>query len=350
MEYLLSRERCLCCSRQQEESVDGLDMEERSVLLYSLLSHQLHAHTVTVSHTHTVTVSHTHTITLTISNHSHQEEEQDSLIHGLYQLQDKLIRTGHLGQFDVDVFVKPFCVIVQSDDTTGPITGMAISSLDKFLAYGLIGESHHHSITLSQHHTITASHHHSITHISYHTIIDAHIHSAITDPSHPSASSGVETLSEAVTHARFVGTNPASDEVVLMKILQVLHTLMLSPVGPLLSNESVCEIMQSCFRICFESRLSGECECVLHTHGHKNVLQSHSHMCVLTHANTHTHTHLQTFRFQIMFVRMHTHFLQSCFVVSLRALCWIWCSSSSPGWLRSQRTHTTWTTPAPWIR
>jgi brefeldin A-resistance guanine nucleotide exchange factor 1 len=78
------------------------------------------------------------------------------------------------------------------------------------------------------------------------------------DPSHLSSSTAVEALSEAVTHARFVGTNPASDEVVLMKILQVLRTLMLSPAGRLLSNESVCEIMQSCFRICFEMRLSGE--------------------------------------------------------------------------------------------
>ena len=77
------------------------------------------------------------------------------------------------------------------------------------------------------------------------------------DPSHLSSSTAVEALSEAVTHARFVGTNPASDEVVLMKILQVLRTLMLSPAGRLLSNESVCEIMQSCFRICFEMRLSG---------------------------------------------------------------------------------------------
>ena len=42
-----------------------------------------------------------------------------------------------------------------------------------------------------------------------------------TDLHHPSAPNGVEKLSEAVTHARFVGTNPASDEVVLMKILQV---------------------------------------------------------------------------------------------------------------------------------
>ena len=32
---------------------------------------------------------------------------------------------------------------------------------------------------------------------------------------------------------------------------------MLTPVGTLLNNEAVCEVMQSCFRICFEMRLSG---------------------------------------------------------------------------------------------
>ncbi|KAH0624366.1 hypothetical protein JD844_031764 [Phrynosoma platyrhinos] len=66
----------------------------------------------------------------------------------------------------------------------------------------------------------------------------------------------MENMADAVTHARFVGTDPASDEVVLMKILQVLRTLLLTPVGAHLTNESVCEIMQSCFRICFEMRLS----------------------------------------------------------------------------------------------
>ena len=37
-----------------------------------------------------------------------------------------------------------------------------------------------------------------------------------------SAASGVENIADAVTHARFVGTDPANDEVVLMKILQVM--------------------------------------------------------------------------------------------------------------------------------
>jgi len=56
-----------------------------------------------------------------------------------------------------------------------------------------------------------------------------------------------------------VGADASGDGVVLMRVLQVLRALMLSSAGDHLSNESVCEIMLSCFRICFETRLSGEC-------------------------------------------------------------------------------------------
>lgn len=68
----------------------------------------------------------------------------------------------------------------------------------------------------------------------------------------------VHNIADAVTHARFVGTDQSSDGVVLMKILQVLRTLTLAPEGASLTNESLCEIMLSCFKICFETRLSGE--------------------------------------------------------------------------------------------
>jgi len=56
---------------------------------------------------------------------------------------------------------------------------VALSSINKFLSYGLI------------------------------------------DMSSPCAASGIENIADAVTHAKFVGTDLANDEVVLMKILQV---------------------------------------------------------------------------------------------------------------------------------
>lgn len=41
------------------------------------------------------------------------------------------------------------------------------------------------------------------------------------EPNGDKAAIAIENIANAVTHARFVGTDPGSDEVVLMKILHV---------------------------------------------------------------------------------------------------------------------------------
>ncbi|XP_028278427.1 Golgi-specific brefeldin A-resistance guanine nucleotide exchange factor 1 isoform X2 [Parambassis ranga] len=148
------------------------------------------------------------------NTHTPLDEEQDPLLNSFGQLKETLNSIKELSDVEPNVFLRPFLEVVRSEDTTGPITGLALTSVNKFLSYGLI------------------------------------------DANHESAAEAIENMADAVTHARFVGTDPASDEVVLMKILQVLRTLLLTPVGAHLTNESVCEIMQSCFRICFEMRLS----------------------------------------------------------------------------------------------
>ncbi|XP_013013698.1 Golgi-specific brefeldin A-resistance guanine nucleotide exchange factor 1 isoform X4 [Cavia porcellus] len=148
------------------------------------------------------------------STHTPLDEERDPLLHSFSHLKDVLNSITELSEIEPNVFLRPFLEVIRSEDTTGPITGLALTSVNKFLSYALI------------------------------------------DPSHEGTAEGMENMADAVTHARFVGTDPASDEVVLMKILQVLRTLLLTPVGAHLTNESVCEIMQSCFRICFEMRLS----------------------------------------------------------------------------------------------
>ncbi|NXP23871.1 GBF1 factor, partial [Scytalopus superciliaris] len=148
------------------------------------------------------------------STHTHLDEERDPLLHSFSSLKEVLNNITELSEIEPNVFLRPFLEVIRSEDTTGPITGLALTSVNKFLSYALI------------------------------------------DPSHEGTAEGMENMADAVTHARFVGTDHASDEVVLMKILQVLRTLLLTPVGAHLTNESVCEIMQSCFRICFEMRLS----------------------------------------------------------------------------------------------
>ncbi|GFR62155.1 Golgi-specific brefeldin A-resistance guanine nucleotide exchange factor 1 [Elysia marginata] len=144
----------------------------------------------------------------------HQEDEGDQLQSSFFQLKDVLNGITDLSEIEPNAFLSPFLEVVRSEDTTGPITGLALTSINKFLSYGLV------------------------------------------DPVGELAAAAIENIADAVTHARFVGTDPSSDEVILMKILYVLRTLLLSKAGFLLTNESVCEIMQSCFRICFEMKLS----------------------------------------------------------------------------------------------
>ncbi|KAL3876500.1 hypothetical protein ACJMK2_034342, partial [Sinanodonta woodiana] len=148
------------------------------------------------------------------TSHGHQLDESDPLLSSFSQLKDVLNNISELDELEPNAFLSPFLEVIRSEDTTGPITGLALTSVNKILSYGLV------------------------------------------DPRCDLAALAIENIADAVTHARFVGTDPGSDEVVLMKILHVLRTLLLSSAGVLLTNESVCEIMQSCFRICFEMRLS----------------------------------------------------------------------------------------------
>ncbi|KAI1293461.1 Golgi-specific brefeldin A-resistance guanine nucleotide exchange factor 1 [Halotydeus destructor] len=75
------------------------------------------------------------------------------------------------------------------------------------------------------------------------------------DTRHTEQFGSVVAIGDSVTKARFVGTDTSSDEVVLFRILCVLKELIVREYKTL-TNELVCEIMQSCFRIAFEPRLS----------------------------------------------------------------------------------------------
>ncbi|CAH2092601.1 unnamed protein product [Euphydryas editha] len=147
-------------------------------------------------------------------SHSFPNEEYDVLMRTFQDLKSILNQVDDLRLLDPSTYLSPFLEVIRSKETTGPVTSLALSAIHKFLSYGLI------------------------------------------DPTHSSVPATVEDIADAVTHARFVGTDHSSDGVVLLKILQVLRTLMLSPEGAMLTDESVCEIMLSCFRTCFETRLT----------------------------------------------------------------------------------------------
>lgn len=59
----------------------------------------------------------------------------------------------------------------------------------------------------------------------------------------------MQEIGFAVTHCRFEATDPDSDEVVLMKILQVLSACVRGAAGHLISDDMIFEMVQTCYRI-----------------------------------------------------------------------------------------------------
>lgn len=56
------------------------------------------------------------------------------------ELKNLLINIEDLRLLDPNVFLAPFLEVIRSEETTGQITNLALSALNKFLSYGLIGE------------------------------------------------------------------------------------------------------------------------------------------------------------------------------------------------------------------
>lgn len=137
----------------------------------------------------------------------------DPILKSLIRLKNKL-RKGSKCAFSVTQdpsFLLPFCEIVKNKETDGLITGAALQSIMKFIQYGLVQTTE--------------------------------------------SRGSVILIGESVTKARFVSNDSSTDEVVLMRILNVLRELIVRGFSSL-SNEVICEIVQSCFRIAFEKRLS----------------------------------------------------------------------------------------------
>ncbi|KAG9153927.1 hypothetical protein Leryth_025748 [Lithospermum erythrorhizon] len=114
------------------------------------------------------------------------------------------------------VYLQPFLDVIQSDETSAPITGVALSSVYKMLTLDVIN-------------------------------VDS---LNVTNPLH--------LIIDAVTSCRFEVTDPASEEVVLMKILQVLLACMKCKASVGLSNRHVCNMVNTCFRIVHQASSKGE--------------------------------------------------------------------------------------------
>ena len=114
------------------------------------------------------------------------------------------------------LYLQPFLDAIKSEETSSPITCVALSSVYKILTLDIL-------------------------YIDYMNLDDA-----------------LHLIVDAVTSCRFEVTDPASEEVVLVKILQVLLACMKNKSSVKLSNQHVCNIVNTCFRVVHQATSKGE--------------------------------------------------------------------------------------------
>ncbi|CAG8656602.1 17032_t:CDS:10 [Dentiscutata erythropus] len=140
--------------------------------------------------------------------------QESPLMSGFATLKSQLSDISKETGIDASVLLEPFLEVIRSGDTNGPITASALGSVEKFLTYGILN---------------------------------------INSPNLPIAMS---MLSSAATHCKFEASDSVSDEFVLLKILQVLRLALTCEVGRVLSDEALCEMMETGLSMCCQMRLS----------------------------------------------------------------------------------------------
>ncbi|KAI1466942.1 uncharacterized protein F4812DRAFT_433293 [Daldinia caldariorum] len=140
--------------------------------------------------------------------------QDNPLMAGFGRLRHELSNCKDIHQFDAPALLNPFLQVIQASSTSAPITILALKAIRKFLSYGFI------------------------------------------NPSSPRFPLAMQSLSTAITHCRFEASDSAQDEVVLLMILHLMEDMLSGPGGELLSDESVCEMMETGLTMCCQSRLS----------------------------------------------------------------------------------------------
>ncbi|KAL0063281.1 GDP/GTP exchange factor for ARF [Marasmius tenuissimus] len=111
--------------------------------------------------------------------------------------------------------LSPFFSIIRSPLSTGPITSVALSALHAFFVSGVIS------------------------------------------PNSVDLEAALAELSHTVSHCKFEASDSSGDEVVILKIMTVIHDCLCgSSIGGMLSDVEVCEMLETVLTTCCQIRLS----------------------------------------------------------------------------------------------
>lgn len=69
-----------------------------------------------------------------------QYDNSDNLSKSFNELKEAVLNIEDLKLISPELFLAPFLEAIRSEETTGQITAIALSAVNKFLSYGLIGK------------------------------------------------------------------------------------------------------------------------------------------------------------------------------------------------------------------
>lgn len=148
------------------------------------------------------------------ANGSNHNTTNDPLLSGFIQLRLMLNNSKNLDDIDSLTLLQPFLLVIKSSSTTGNITSLALDSLSKFISYNIISAS-------SKNLAFTLTH-----------------------------------IISSLTHCRFEASEQSSDDAVLLKVLNLLETIIDSSLGDLLSDDVIYEVVQTSLSLACNKRRS----------------------------------------------------------------------------------------------
>lgn len=141
--------------------------------------------------------------------HHHPDDNYDaSVLQSLKSLRALLFNPQQEWRMtDPSVYVSPFLDVIQSDDIPATATALALQSVLKILRLGMFDEKT------------------------------------------PGARDVINSAVTALTGCRLEKTNPVAEDAVMMRILHVLTAIMRHRASVLLTDHSVCTVVNTCFQV-----------------------------------------------------------------------------------------------------
>ncbi|GAB4821173.1 hypothetical protein N2152v2_008219 [Parachlorella kessleri] len=142
-----------------------------------------------------------------VPNRYAEDELEEPMLEELKRLRRNIFTWTDWSKVEPLEYLSPFLEVINSPETSGPITAVALGSVNKFLDCELLG-------------------------LASSGVADA-----------------VRLFADSVTLCKFEATYPASDDCVLHKILDVLVACVKSQWGRLLTDDNLINIFRACYRI-----------------------------------------------------------------------------------------------------